>query len=108
MPLPEGVDQDLTGALPSEGVARDGRGNRRVAGRSTGNGSLFVVEREEGRVLLLPPGPVRKRRYDGKESTFQIVALNVSQFLELLAADFEAFVNDDRGHVYLTDLGKFT
>jgi hypothetical protein len=70
---------------------------------STGGGSLFVVERQGGRVLYLPPGPLHEGRYDGRQTNVRPVAENISRFLDLLIDDAEAFVRDERGHRYLAD-----
>jgi hypothetical protein len=69
---------------------------------STGGGSLFVVDREGGRVLLLPPGSLRDGRYDGRHTKVEVVAQNIPLFLDRLIDDAAAFVRDEHGHQYLT------
>lgn len=72
---------------------------------STGGGSLFVAEREGGRVLHLPPGPLHEGRYDGRHINVRVVAESIPSFLDLLINDAEAFVHGDQGHRYLADWG---
>lgn len=69
---------------------------------STGGGSLFVVEREIGRVLLLPPGPLHEGHYDGRHTKAGVVAEDISLFLDRLIDDAAAFVREEHGHQYLT------
>lgn len=68
---------------------------------STGDGSLFVVECESGRVLLLSPGPMRDGRYDGLNGKVRELATTVPQFLEQLFCDVRAFIEDDQQHNYI-------
>ena len=68
---------------------------------SMGDGSLFVVQCEQGGVMLLPPGSLNDGRYDGRGTKVSEVATTVPHFLELLLADLTAFVNDDNQHTYL-------
>jgi hypothetical protein len=70
---------------------------------STGGGDLFVVERESGRVLILPPGPLHEGRYDGRHTKVRVIAEDISRFLDRLLDDAAAFVRDERGHQYLSD-----
>ncbi len=70
---------------------------------STGGGSLFVAEREGGRVLLLPPGPLHEGRYDGRHTKVGVVAEDIPLFLDRLIDDAAAFVSDEHGHRYLAD-----
>lgn len=66
---------------------------------STGGGDLFVVERQSGRVLVLPPGLINDGRYEGRR--IRVVADTIIKFLDILISDAEAFVRGDRGHWYL-------
>lgn len=68
---------------------------------STGDGGLFVVDCDRGRVLLLSPGPMREGRYDGLNGNVKEVAATVPQFVERLCSDLQAFINDDQQHHYL-------
>lgn len=68
---------------------------------STGDGSLFVVDCERGRVLLLSPGPMREGRYDGLKGKVKEVAATVPHFVERLYCDLQAFINDDQQHNYI-------
>ncbi|HEX4614157.1 MAG TPA: hypothetical protein VH092_38595 [Urbifossiella sp.] len=70
---------------------------------STGGGSLFVVEQDGGRVLLLPPGPLHEGLYDGRHTNARVVAEDIPHFLGKVIDDAAAFVRDERGHRYLTD-----
>lgn len=68
---------------------------------STGDGSLFVVDCERGRVLLLSPGLMREGRYDGLKGKVKEATASVPEFLERLCRDLQAFINDDHQHNYL-------
>jgi hypothetical protein len=68
---------------------------------STGNGSILVVVCETGRVLLLSPGPMREGRYDGTNGKVKDVAASVSEFVERLSKDLQAFLNDEHHHNYI-------
>jgi hypothetical protein len=68
---------------------------------STGGGDLFVVRSDNGSILLLPPGRIKNRQYDGRGRRVKEVAKTIQEFLELLLADLTAFVKDDKLHVYL-------
>lgn len=70
---------------------------------STGGGSLFVTERQGGRVLHLPPGPIHEGRFDGRRTIVRVVAEDISHFFDLVIDDAEAFVRDEQGHLYLAD-----
>jgi hypothetical protein len=72
---------------------------------STGGGSLFVAERQGGRVLHLPPGPLHRGCYDGRQTNVRVVAEGISHFLDLVIEDAEAFVRDEQGHRYLVGQG---
>ena len=72
---------------------------------STGGGSLFVAERQGGRVLYLPPGPLYEGRYDGRQTSVRVVGEDIPHFLELVIDDAEAFVRNVQGHRYLDDQG---
>ena len=69
---------------------------------STGGGDLFVVECESGRVLLLSPGPMCNGRYDGLRGSVEVIAATVSQFLERLLRDVQAFIENDQEHSYIS------
>jgi len=68
---------------------------------STGGGGLFVADRQGGRIFHLPPGPLHDGRYDGRQANVRVVAEDISQFLDLIVDDAEAFVRHDQGHRYL-------
>lgn len=70
---------------------------------STGGGSLFVAERQGGRILYLPPGPLHGGCYDGRRTNVRVVAEGISHFLDLVIDDAGAFVRGERGHRYLVD-----
>lgn len=70
---------------------------------STGGGSLFVVEQDDGRVLLLPPGPLHEGRYDGRHTKTRVVAEDIPHFVEKVIDDAAAFVRAEQEHRYLTD-----
>jgi hypothetical protein len=69
---------------------------------STGGGGLFVVDRESGRVLLLPTGRLCEGCYDGGSSKVEVIAGSIPVFLERLLEDATAFVRDQHDHRYLT------
>lgn len=68
---------------------------------SKGDGGLFVVDCERGRVLLLSPGPMRSGRYDGLKGRVKEVAATVPHFVERLYFDLQAFINNDQQHNYI-------
>jgi hypothetical protein len=68
---------------------------------STGDGSLFVVDCETGRVLQLSPGLMRGGRYNGLEGKVKHIAASVPEFAERLCGDLQAFINDDQQHNYM-------
>jgi hypothetical protein len=68
---------------------------------STGDGSLFVVDCESGRVILLSPGLMREGRYNGLEGRVKDIAASVPEFVERLCRDLQAFINDDQQHTYM-------
>ncbi|WZO98751.1 hypothetical protein EP7_000339 [Isosphaeraceae bacterium EP7] len=72
---------------------------------STGGGGLFMAERQGGRVLHLPPGPLHSGCYDGRQANVRVVAEDIYHFLDLVIDDAEAFVRDDQRHRYLVDRG---
>jgi hypothetical protein len=79
-----------------------GRGDIRVLPfGSTGGGSLFVVRCEGDGVMVLPPGPLKEGRYDGRGRKVKEIAETVPQFLELLWADLVSFVNGNEQHHYI-------
>ena len=69
---------------------------------STGGGALFVVDCENGRVILLPPGPLRNGQYDGRSAKVKVISESVAEFLSLLLADLYAFVKNNRSHSYIS------
>ena len=72
----------------------------------TGGGDLLVVDRETGRVLLLPPGSLREGVYNGSSGTVRVVGTGIADFVENLVADVRAFVQGDLDRRYLSDWQK--
>lgn len=70
---------------------------------STGGGKLFVIDRSNGSVLCLPPGPLHEGQYDGRGVDVTSVANTLPDFLEALIADVEAFIKDEQGYEYIAD-----
>lgn len=68
---------------------------------SLGDGSLFVVDCERGRVLLLAPGPMHAGKYDGIRGNVKEISPTVPLFVERLSDDLQAFINDDRQHEFI-------
>lgn len=69
---------------------------------STGDGGLFVVDCDRGRVLLLPPGPIRDGQYDGRAGHISEVAATIPGFVERLYHDVQAFIDNNPHHTYIT------
>jgi hypothetical protein len=70
---------------------------------STCGGGLFAVERDSGRVLLLPPSLLRDGVYHVRESDMKVVATSIAHLLDRLIEDAVAFVRDDRCHAFMSE-----
>jgi hypothetical protein len=68
---------------------------------STGGGSLFVMDRQTGGILLLKPGSLHDGVYHGTPSSVVMVASDMGNLFDIVIADVDAFVGDDRQHHYI-------
>lgn len=68
---------------------------------SSGGGDLFVLRRNDNDVLLLPPGLVSNGAYDNTDARGSQLATGFGSFLQRLAEDVRAFVNNKPGHRFM-------
>jgi hypothetical protein len=60
---------------------------------STGGGDLFVLDCDDGNVMLLPPGTLLSGQYDGRGKHVRDLAPDIEAFIERLTSDVRAFVS---------------
>lgn len=68
---------------------------------STGGGGLFVLRKITYEVLHFAPGPLDNGMYDGDRGRVKLVAPTFDGFLDCLAADIRAFVNNETCHRFM-------
>ncbi len=69
---------------------------------SMGGGELFVLRKDNGNLLLLPPGSIVDRIYDNTDAQATTVAPTFTAFTKRLLEDLEAFVHDTDEYSYLS------
>jgi hypothetical protein len=68
---------------------------------SDGGGGLFVLRRAAKGVLHLTPGPLERGVYDGKRGKVTLISGTLFAFLDRLALDLQAVVENQTRHRFM-------